>query len=419
MDKEIEVMLEDMKITNYQMEQPEEVCLKEVIELFVIDTIPKIQREREIPKINFLFQQDAFDLFKEIKDNPFIKKGSITPDIKYEDIAVVYEQNHEEKNIPTIKISDSLLFFDLLTKLINSQLQLHYHYGLKSSSRNIAMHLMERIWLRMGQDDIKNIESFLQKQLEFLENREFDKTRSQQAPTQYKDLTILSYVGHCETFYESTRRMMYIVYDGENYHNLPSIYYDVKEENGKKVCYISAVQMPQLNNRIKPVERKLYSLHKEVNNPTVHPNFTMAMKLFYERLQAHEIAEIKVPASQILSYRYHELLDKKARENFTRKWTSETLKYMERMKDSNLWFQKKEYTKLKKDYDWDLKWYSHVVDKVSFIEKAKTEGLQNLFFHMTEINTDSEITKLPTPENPYLIVTLSNQKQKINKKNNV
>lgn len=419
MDKELEAILEDMKITNFELEQPEEVCLKEVIELFVIDTIPKIQREREIPKINFIFQQDAFDLFNEIKDNPFIKKGSITPDIKNEDIAFIYKQNHEEENIPTIKINDSLIFFELLTKLINSQLQLHYHYGLKSSSRNIAMHLMERIWLRMGQDDIKNIEDFLQKQIDFLENREFDKTSSQQKPTQYKDLTILSYTGYCETFYESTRRMMFIIHNGENYHNLPSIYYDIKEENGKKVCYIGAVQTPQISNRIKQVERKLYSLHKEVSNPVVHPNFTMAMKLFYEKLQAHEITEIKVPASQLLLYRYHELLSQKAKENFTRKWTPETLRYMEKIKDSDLWFDKKEYKKLKTDHDWDLKWYSHVVDKASFIEKAKTEGLQNLFFHMTEINTASEITTVPTTENPYLTVTLSKEKQKINKKSNV
>ena len=97
------------------------------------------------------------------------------------------------------------------------------------------------------------------------------------------------------------------------------------------------------------------------------------MKLFYEKLQDHEITEIKVPASQLLSYRYHELLNQKAKENFPRKWTLETLSYMEKIKDSDLCFDKKEYKKLKTDHDWDLKWYSHVVDKDSFIEKAKTE----------------------------------------------
>ena len=62
------------------------VTFKEVVELFVGVIYPQIKRERETPKFNIIFQQDAFDYFEEVKNNPFQKKDVITPDIKDEDI---------------------------------------------------------------------------------------------------------------------------------------------------------------------------------------------------------------------------------------------------------------------------------------------------------------------------------------------
>ena len=372
---------------NWKKTNKDSVTFEEVIELFVNTTVYSIQREEEIPKFNIVFGKDAFLLFEELLKNPFKKEGFYTPNIRIEDIENLRISNQSDYSCPTIFIKNHENFFKLLTDIINEQVDLNSIYHEDSSARRIALLLMRRIWLRMGENDFENVEHFLQKQLDFLKNREFD-------DSPYQEKYLKNYMGHditygiekCETWCETSRRMHFRIYDSNKYHDLPNIYYDIREEDNQKVCYIYAVQMPQQRTRIKSIERKLYKLNEGILSSKVHPNFVMAMNLFCEMLESKNITHIKVPLSQVLDYRYHVLLSKKVKQDFERKWNNEELAYMEELKMMNNEYSLQEYSKLIWKYEIDKIWYDRVVDKADFIQKAKTEGLVNLCLHMESMN---------------------------------
>lgn len=348
---------------------------REIIELFLIDTIPSLYSQRECPRINFVFNEDGIKLINYVKEHPFIKKDSWTPNIEESDIERL---NDIDKNYLTININDAELFFDLLTQIVNEQCKLESEYDRKVSVRNRAMFVLKRIWLRMGEIDSNNIEMFLKKQLDFLKNREFD--YDTYSLNEYDDnLKYYYYVLPNYTYCESTRKINYsIMNDKKEIHNLPSIYYDIKDG----ICYIYAVQNYEDRKVVKSIERKLYRIN-DGKDALVHPNFTTALRLFLDLLSSHDINEIKVPLNQVLSYDFHVILSNEAKKNFSKKW-----------KDiSNLNQYRKE------EYNHDKLWYSHVVDKEDVIEKNKIEGLYNLFKLLEElgyvnidgINIDNEL----------------------------
>jgi len=272
------------------------------------------------------------------------------------------------------------------------------------------MQLMRRIWLRLGPEDFDNAELFLQKQLDFLKNMEFDNPNEEQKFNFHQENQITYEVEKCETWCETTRRMHFRIYDSRDYHDLPKIYYEIREENSEKVCYIYAVQMGKDIHRIKSIERNLYKLNQGIENSKVHPNFVMAMSLFYELLCSHEITHIKVPLLQVLSHRYHILLGTRAKERFEEKWTRERLEQLEFLKNSPLNRDKERHNDHIENYGYDKTWYEHVVEKEDLISKNKTEGLVNLFVHMTNLDGTSQINTLPFVNAPYLDITLLEQK---------
>jgi len=407
-DELLESLLEGK--TKYKRPQKEIVCIKEIVELFVHTTIRSIQSEEEIPKFNIMFSEEAINYFREVSHNPFQLKDSFTPNIEETDIQNLYVENQCDDNCPTLIVKDYKLFFELLTHIVNEQIALNYNYGENSNARSIAMQLMRRIWLRLGPEDFDNAELFLQKQLDFLKNMEFDNPNEEQKFNFHQENQITYEVEKCETWCETTRRMHFRIYDSRDYHDLPKIYYEIREENSEKVCYIYAVQMGKDIHRIKSIERNLYKLNQGIENSKVHPNFVMAMSLFYELLCSHEITHIKVPLLQVLSHRYHILLGTRAKERFEEKWTRERLEQLEFLKNSPLNRDKERHNDLIENYEYDKTWYEHVVEKEDLISKNKTEGLVNLFVHMTNLDGTSQINTLPFVNAPYLDITLLEQK---------
>lgn len=323
------------------------------------------------------------------------------------DIEKLSIENQSNLECPTIFIKDHQLFFELLTNIINEQVSLYYDYKDVQNARKVAFHLLRKIWLRMGPEDFNDVELFLQKQLEFLKSREFDNPHNEMYIKDYNGNKITYEVEMSNPCCESTRRMSFKIYEENEWHNLPKIYYDICEENGEKVCYIGAVQNGEKRNRIKSIERKLYKINKGIPESKVHPNFTMAMSLFYEFLRNNNITHIKVPILQVLSYRYHEIISTKLKKEYEKTWAQEKIDYMNSLKDSNSLFYQEEYEELIDDYEWANTINKRYVDKEDFISEAKTEGLINLFTHMTYLDDTSQINTEPYINASYLDITLS------------
>ena len=347
------------------------VTFEETVELFVNNTIYEIMSETEVPRVNIIFNKEAYKLFYHIMENPFKKEGYWTPNIKHEDIKKIEELSHGD--YPTIYVKDHIKFFEYLMEITNSLINLYNEYGEQKSPRALLIQVMRRIWLRMGINDFNNVEKFLSNELEAIKNNLFDDYRFETKIDEFYSYEVKAKTVVNRTWDESNRSMSFKIYDEFSYHSLPHILYDIIDDT----CYIYAVQNDYYRERISKIERLLYKLNKGVENPNVHPSQVYSMKLFINMLKQNGITNIKVPTLQVLSYRYHELLSKNEKEKFPKKWDKLILEELRYLSGHRLEYKKKEYEN-------DIKWYSHVVDKEDTISKLKTENLINLIYRVVE-----------------------------------
>lgn len=344
---------------------------REIVELFLNTSIHEIKSESEVPNINFKFEEDAFLLFKDIIENPFITEGYWKPNAHQKDIDFLLSRSNDD--CPTIHVKNSIKFFQYLVDITNELILFKEFYGKSSSTRNLAMQIMRRIWLRAGVDDIQNIELFLAKQLEFVKDRTFD-TLSNKRICSFDNYDIFMQTKINDTWDETTRRMIFTISGQDQIYELPHILYDI-DNNG--ICYIYGVQSSKADKN-KTIERKLYSLNKNIDNPNVHPSKVYALLLFIEQLKTKNISKIIVPGMQVLSYRYHELLSE-----IVEKDLKEAEKQAKRFPDDD--YSKENLETIKK-------WFNSVYNKQDKISYLKTEELINLIYRITEHTPDIEIT---------------------------
>lgn len=139
------------------------MTLKEVVEGFVNFAYGDILFENEVSRFNISFEDSSF-----LKNKEFNFFSNSLQDIL---------NNVPNCEIPTVVIHDTELFFRLLTNVINAQIDLNDLYDNSAAKSMVARRVMRRLWLRMGVEELDNIELFLEKQLAFIENRELDKPK--------------------------------------------------------------------------------------------------------------------------------------------------------------------------------------------------------------------------------------------------
>lgn len=338
---------------------------KEVIELFLIIVLPSIKVENEIPNINFIFNEEGIKLFNYVKNKPFKLKNYWTPSITEDELKILNINNNIDKNAKTIYINNPIRFFELLMNITNYQIKLYEEYKISISERNIAIHVMTRIWLRMSDCDFDNINSFLEQEEEFLKDRTLEKYNQVIVDT-FENCIIKSHIKPNQTWDETAKAIYFTLNDGENIHESAHIYYAIKEENNKKICYIYAVQTPTIRKTNKKIERKLYKLNKGINQTNVHPNQLFPLIELIRLLENEEITEVRVPKEQTLNYRYHQIMSENFKEKYDSKYTEE---YLKTITDNET---------LKKEYEFETIWYHHIVGKENEIRTLKTNKLYML-----------------------------------------
>ena len=168
----------------------EKAELKYVIQLFVLRVIPELLSGEELPRINFCFPDDAFEIFDYVKKNPYKEKNHWTLTIDDVDIVNIKELNVIRSDGYTIIVNESILFFELLTKLVNELQKFRNKFGDEISFKDLILFEISRIWLRMNASDFHNVEEFLQKQINFLKDSTFDKYIDECVVGQYQGLDI-------------------------------------------------------------------------------------------------------------------------------------------------------------------------------------------------------------------------------------
>lgn len=348
------------------------VVFKEIVELFINHIIYEIKNETEIPRFNIIFTNDAYQLFYKLTNNPFIKEGYYTPNIKEEDIDTLKSLN--KKDLPTIYVKDHIKFFYYLTEITNNLLELYNKFGEVKSARNLAIQIMKRIWLRMNVNDFNDVELFLVKQLDFLRNNSLDNYKNKKIITYFLEYKVFAQSDVNPVWDESTRCMNFKIYDFPSFHDLPRILYDITGNT----CYIYGIQKIPFEKKIPEIDKLIYKLYRGNDQP----NKILAMKLFINMLKENGITTIKIPTIQVLSYRYHELLSQKTKTKFPKKWTKERLNRIENLSGLEYKFESSEY-------EADLNWCKNIIDKEDTISKIKTEDFLNLIYRI--INEDDDL----------------------------
>ncbi|MDE5539312.1 MAG: hypothetical protein K2J20_02355 [Bacilli bacterium] len=350
------------------------VTYEEVVETFISKIFPQIRTEYETPKFNIIFSEDAFSYFNEIMASDHKDGKYSTIGIKPEDISLLREFSED---VPTIYVKDYKLFFRYLTDIINELLKLVKEYRISIILiHSFYSNVLRKIWLRMGITDFNNVECFLERQLAFVRNREFDSFKTIADLGYFENFNIWVRTLVNEMYDESTRAMEFALRCEEGIHTLPQIFYDIAEENGEAVCYIYAIQNKDKVNRISKIERRLYKLNSGIQNFNVHPNQVFALIKFIELLESRGITRVKVPIRQAFNHRYHELLSIKFKnklDSWTKdKWDSVKLLSAEGQK------------KALDEYEHDKLNYKHFVGKEEDIERRKTEKLFDIFMRVME-----------------------------------
>lgn len=343
-----------MNIIDYN---EKDIKFDEIVKVFLTKSIYDIKKEIEVPNINFRFNKNDYFLLKK-----YINDDELSCLI-----------NYSSDSCLTIKISDSFSFFKYLTDIVNETIKLFKEYDEYINQEEMVIYLLRRIWLRMGINDVNNIELFLKKQLEFIKDRTIDSFEQINfSSLNNYDVFMKTIVN--DLWDETTRSMVFTIKKEDEEYELPHVLYDIDKDN---TCYIYAVQSKE-NNKSRNIERNLYLLNKGIENPNVHPGKVCSMLLFIEELKKNKISKIIVPSMQVLSYRYHELLSKESKKNL------DEIIVNQKENPNDLFIKNR--VKYLND------WYNHVYNKEDKISYLKTEELINLFYRLVIHNQLIEIT---------------------------
>lgn len=270
-------------------------------------------------------------------------------------------------------------------EIINQQLKLYAMYGECRSARNYCQCYMKRVWLRMGSEDFINVEKFLERELKFIQNNNFDYLSVGKKITEFYGNDVYIRAGLGTTFDEATRQMhFWIQTDKNEKHDLPYIHYGIMQGDSEKVCYIFGVQNYFFRQKVSSINRALYKLNKNIENKDIPPSRIFVLTLFLDFLKENNITHIKVPLLQVLNYDYHILQSENIRNSFFSKWNKKRIEEFPYLRGFLLKCEIIEYEN-------DQIEYIRFVDKQDLISKIKTENLFQLFMEIAYHNLDFEL----------------------------
>ena len=338
------------------------ISKNEVINCFFNSAIKDIKNEIEIPNFNIVFNDDINELINN----------------KDYDTSYINIFKNSDKSLPTMYIEDSNLFFEYLTQIINSLIELRCFYGIHMNNSLLVYQVLTRIWLRMDNNDFNDVISFLQKQLDFICDDTFLGYRYPKEITTFNKRKVICENHNNTTYDETDSSLTFYINDVNGNHDLSHVLYGIRYENNEKVCYIYAVQN-KCGDINKKIQRELYHLNKGIDNPNVHPNQVYTLILFLNLCIENNITKIKVPKIQVLNHRFHDILSESYKKTFQEKWTVEKIK-----KASQNDFLMIEFRE-------DIAWYRHIVDSTSKIDMLKQDKLFNLVNRMLVYFSDMSL----------------------------
>lgn len=364
---------------------------KEIVKIFLCDTITDIMSfEYNIPKIRFVFSKDALDKMQNIleEDKEKYEVGIKSLKTLYESTSDYPRKTEDDDNI-YIKVDNPDEFFQLLDKLIKA-------YDLKDKKTlEYSENFLRSIWLRMGTNDISNVNNFLERQLKFIRNDDII-NYNYTSIMKNKDIDLIIYNRCNEEWFETNNNVNFMLRN-EAYraYTFPSIHYAFSTEDGKPTCFIYGIQNLKEQEKNDTIKEQIQPIRRRFRNKLVSPDFIMVLSFFLDFLYENGICNVEVPLLQVFNYPYHEHLSRLLDEVYSGYSDIEK-------KEFDTLYENGDRTDKILDYNHNKKMYHKFAFKEDIISKNKTERLLDTFQILQDTLNNIEILNEPFIEGDSL-----------------
>jgi len=360
--------------------------MEDIRKIFLMKTIPDfLSWEFDMPYIKFLFDLDTLKSFNNYldKDDNDYNKGLNS--IKY--LTQIYQESKTDKDQLYIPVHDSKRFFELLEKLVESYSKKKGHALLNHYN------FIRSIWLRMGVNDINDVEGFLERQITFI--------RGEAALPDYKEIkkfdehNFLAYsVNENDDWFEINKNIVFSLRRSpESFlepvvdYSFPAIHFAFGKSDGKITCFIYGIQsLNECHNE--EIKNDLQPIRKKLRNKSVSADFIIGLSLFFDYLYDQGVTNIEIPTLQVFNYLYHVYLSKNIFDNFS-SYTESDIAEIEDLINQGV------YTDKVTDYLHTKKMTNRFVDKEDSISYNKSERLINILLELVDRYPTIELMSEP------------------------
>lgn len=385
--------------------------MEDIRKIFLTRTIPDMLCNiYSMPEIKFIFDDktlDEFENFLNKDDNDSYVKG--LKSINY--LANNSKAAKEGIDDTYVYIYDSNSFFSLLEKLLELYYKDHRH------SINDSCNFIRSIWLRMGSNDIVNVEKFLERQGLFIKN--YSVLPEYREIYTFDNNDVLAYrIKDNEDWFETNKNIVFSIrkssddlFDMPNDYDFPAIHFGITKEKGRPICYIYGIQsLNEFHND--DIKSDLQPIRKGFRNKHVSADFIIGLSIFLDFLYDIGIRTVEIPTLQVFNYSYHENLSSSISDNFD-SYTDSDKREIEELYDNGDRSDKVE------DYMHTKKMVSRFVNKQDSISYNKTERLIYTFLEIINNNDSIELVSEPYGQSDNMVISLygkTNVLDKYNKK---
>ena len=304
--------------------------MDKIKKIFLTKTIPDLLNEEfDMPYIKFVFDEKTLDelwndLYEEFQND--CQSGRVVDSQIYRDglkSLLCLQKNrliyrHINGDDVFIPVHDSKQFFSLLQELID--LYAKRRHSALLDDRNF----IRSIWLRMGVEDVENVEIFLRRQRVFVANESVISEREEFAES--NDDRLVYSVNENRDWFETNKNIVFSIHrlplKGQhsfkellelrelpsNEYEFPAIHFAFSYENNRPICYLYGIQ--QIDHPLKGenIKKIIQPIRKQLRNKYASADILIGLSLFFDFLYGMGIEDVIIPTLQVFNYPFHEHL---------------------------------------------------------------------------------------------------------------
>ena len=223
-----------------------------------------------------------------------------------------------DRNLSMLYIKDEDRFFQKLEEYMEKELKAGRKVLPNMTEKDKYKWILMYLWIYATTEDFFNPIEYIQKRIDFLEDHTFDELQDKMViPLNDKINASISIEQQTSSIAMETPKKLVIQLqhptDEDIVYPLPTIYYAVRTESGKKTCYIYSLLKPKEKKELaeeqirfhKKMNRLLfkindgvtnmedYNLEGEANIKDVSMSFVLCLNIFISLLQQKKIEVIK------------------------------------------------------------------------------------------------------------------------------